>query len=451
MLTMCDGCGDMPGIVAKIQAAVNRVFTSRVLRVSSVVFTGNTLALALSIATSIVLARILGPEPFGLVILAMTSVNVIIEFIDARTGEALIRFMGSAVARGERDEALTFFIVGLGVDALVSAAAVLLALALVPPVVGGHEQGAVLRQLVTIYLLAVPFALLQNTFESIFHTFKRFTLLTALNIGNNLFALLLLLALATQGIAAVTWGYVIAAVSLFVMQAAAGTLILVRQLRGARGQHYRAVWRQFWPFAFHTSAMGSLKAVASNMDVLLLGALRPVSEVTFYKLARSTVSLMALPVAPVSTVIYPLMNEAAARDDRQRVRYLIKRFMLYGAVISLATALMFLVLIDELVFFIYGADYAPVIPLVYILLIGTVLEIVMGWVRTVALIYSRPQLVTFSGFTAFVFRYSLALPLIYFMGAVGSAVGHTFGIIISVGVNIFYVLPRLRLHGYRLR
>lgn len=430
---------------AQVKKITARVMSSRVLRTSSIVFAGSGLALAVAIATSALLARLLGPGPFGLVILAMTSVNVIGEFLDVRTSEALIRFMGQALARGERDAALTYFAVGLALDGIVAALAVVLVLLVVPPVIGTYENGATLQTLVGIYIISVPFNLLQNTFESAFHTFKRFKLLTALTTIVQVFSLLLLAALATQGITAVTWGYVICAVVSFVLVGGVGAAILFGGLRGARGRAYRAAWRQILPFTFHTSLMGSLKALAVNLDILLLGAMRPAGEVTFFKLARSTVNLMTLPVAPVSTVIYPLLNEAQARGDAARVRYLIGQFMRYSAALAAAITLVFLVALDELVALVYGINYLPVAALVYIMMIGTALEVVMGWVRKAALIYNRPSLVTYSGFASFMLRFTAAVPLIYALGAVGSAIGFTFGVVVSVLVNVVYVLPRLGL------
>jgi O-antigen/teichoic acid export membrane protein len=435
----------MQTLTIRSKQIITRLTGSRVLRAASSVFMGNGLTLGLALVTSALLARLLGPERFGLVILAITSVNVLAEFLDVRTSEALIRFMGNALAREARNEALTFFVIGLIVDSLVALVALLLALLLVPPVLERHEQGILLRQLFSIYVMVIPFSLLKNTFESLFHTFKQFSLLSSLTVINSLLSVALLALLATQGEVAVIGGYLVLEVLSFALLAGYGGTLLFRHLHGARPEHFRTAWKQFLPFTFHTSAMGSLKAVAVNLDILLLGALRPTSEVTFFKLARSAVSLVALPIVPVRTVIYPLMNEANARQDQQQIQYLIRRFILYSGVISLGTALAFGLAAHFLVFLIYGPDYAPVVPLIYILIVGMVLELIMGWVRTTALIYGRPQLVTFSGFISFVARYGFGLPLIYLYGATGSALGQVVGIVASVATNIFYVLPRLGL------
>lgn len=419
--------------------------TSRVLRTSSILLAGNYVTLAIALVTSAILSRALGTENYGLLIFAMTSVNVIVEFMDVRTGEGLIRFMGNALARDERGEALTYFHLGVGIDVLVTVITVVIVLAVVPPLLALHEQGQLLAQLVAIYVLAIPFATLQNNFDSVFITFKKFYLHTVIMLIVSVVNLVALAVLATQGLAALAWGYVItAAISCIAVAAVAGVL-LFRNFRGARTGGYRQYLRRFLPFAFHTSYMGSLKAISVNIDVILLGALRPPSEVAFYKLARSAVSLISVPITPVSTMLYPLINEAWARLDLDRVRYLIVRFMAYSGAISLTLALFFLVTADWLVTLIYGADFLPTALVIRLLLFGVVLESVAGWVRTAAMANNRPQLVTFSGTAAFLTRVALSVPLIFTLGAAGSAIVNNIGVIVSVAINAFYVVPRLGL------
>jgi O-antigen/teichoic acid export membrane protein len=429
----------------QLTSLLRRVAGSRVLRAASTLFAGDTVAMAVSIVTSVILARALGPDQYGLVILAMAAVGLVVQFLDVRTQEALIRFMGRALAQHRPDEALSFFVVGLLLDALVAALTLALVLAVIPPVIGAHQQGEVLRSLALIYALATPFIMIQNTINSIYYTLKRFHLLTAINIGTNLFRLALLAALAAGGVTAVIWGYVIAAVVGFTVSALPALALLRRQVPGARVRGARAAWAQLWPFVIHTSIMGSLKAVAVNVDVLLLGALRSPSEVTFFRIARSVVSLIAMPTTPVNTVIYPLLNEAWARADLRRVSDLIRRFMLFSGAICAVGAVGYLLLLDTMVLLVYGAAYAPVTGIAHILMIGIILEIIMGWVRTAALANGKPALVTFSGTATFAARFALVVPLILVYGAQGSALAFTLAVGVSVLLNVVYVLPRLGL------
>jgi|GEM_PF-837580 len=427
-----------------LRAARNRIFSSRVLRDSSVLLLGNWLNLVIALVTSALLLRILGVHNYGLVALAMTSVKFIIQFVDAQTDEALIRFMGNALAREERDEALTFFYVGLMIDALVALVAFLVAILVVPPVIRTFPDGAALEPLVWVFALTTPFVILQGNFESVFKTFRHFRLNTILTIAVSVISLVLLVTLAaTGGARAVINGYLIVTLLDFALVSGAASWLLFKYLRGARGRDYRRVWRQLTPFVFHTSVMGSLKAITLNLDVLLLGALASVTQVTYFTIARTAINLIAMPVQPVSTVIYPMLNEASAKGNIERVRYLLKRFILLSAVNCLVAGVFFLVFADVLVQAVYGAESLPVAGLIRIMLIGIMLEIVMGWVRRLALVMGKPAPATFSNVASFLFRFVVTIPLIYLSGATGSAIAYDMGVLVSVGINVFYVLPKL--------
>lgn len=430
-----------------IQAALRRIVTSRILRTSSILLIGNYISLGIALVTSAILSRALGTDNYGLLIFAMTTVNVIVDFMDVRTSEGLIRFMGNALARDERGEALTFFYLGVGIDLLVTVVTILIALVVIPALLALYPQRALLTQLIGIYVLSIPFSILQSNFDTVFVTFKRFYLQTVITVIIRLTNLIVLAVLARQGLAPAIWGYVITSTVSFVVVAAVAGILLYRNFKGARPRYSSAYLRQFLPFTFHTSFMGSLKAISLNIDVLLLGALRPPSEVGFYNLARSAISLVSVPIVPVTTILYPSINEAWARLDLNRVRYLIKRYMLYSTVISTSLSLFFLVMAAPLVSFIYGAEFLPAATIIRLLLFGVILESALGWVRMMALVGNRPQLVTFSGTAAFLTRIALSVPLVYWLGANGSAIVNNIGVVVSVIINIFYVIPRLGLRN----
>jgi O-antigen/teichoic acid export membrane protein len=432
-------------MLSSLQPLLKRILASRVLRDSGVIFIGRWVNLALSILTSALVARALGLEQTGLVTLAMASVSIVVQFIDVRTSEALIRFMGNALAREERDEALSYFHIGLLVDVVVAALALVIVLLIVPSLLNGYADRDRLLPLFSIYVLTTPFTILQNTFEAAFTIYRRFRLQTLLDIGMAVLSLVVLVVLSASGMEAVMWGYVGVAVVNLSVTGGVSVWLLRRGLGGAAGGGYRERLRQFMPFALHTSLMGSIKAAAVHFDALLLGGLRGPTDVALFDKARSALSLLSLPVSPVSSVVYPMMNDAWAKGDQKRLRYLIRRFMLFSLVVGLAGAGVFFVAADWLVVLIYGTEFAAAAGLLRIMLIGILLELVMGWVRTVAMVAGRPQLVTYTGLTAIIGRYVAAVPLIGALGAAGAAIGYNLGAGLSVLLNAVFVLPRLHI------
>jgi O-antigen/teichoic acid export membrane protein len=423
----------------------DRFARSRLLRDSSVLLVANWSATALGLLTSIVVARTLGDYTLGQTIIAATLVTTLIHFMDIRTGEGMIRFMGNALVRGERREAVTFFYVGLSADVGLMAATLVLALIAVPLAAGAYDQPDLIRRLAGIYILTIPFATLEESFSAVLNVFKRFNLLAMITILHALARLAILLTLARYGAAAVMWGHVGAAAFSFLLYVITGAWLLVRNLGTLRGQGFTAAWRKFLPFAFHTSLAQSLKSISENVDVLVLGAVRPPNVTSYFDIARNAANLITTPTTPVSTVVYPEMNEAYARGDLKRIRHLMRRYTAGTLAISGAIYAVLALAAGWLVRVLYGPEFLPAAGLIRILGISVVIQSALRLVRPAAMAANRPQIVTYYGLVSIVVRVLLLVPLAVWLGGAGAALAQVITTLLMVNVHLFYVLPRLGL------
>lgn len=409
----------------------------------------NWVTIGLSMVTSFVLARLLGPTNYGLVIIATTIVGTIVNFLDIRVGEGIVRFVGNALAREQRREAMSFFYVGVSADVALMLTTLLVSAIAAPLSARLYPEPDLVRRLVLIYILTIPFSTLEESFTSLINVYKRFNLLASGLIVIGLCRMVTLVLLAPYGIAAVTWGYVIVSAFSFVLWAVIGLWLLISNMGRLEEKvsraDYREAWRQFLPFAFHTSIIASLKAVAANVDVLLLGALRPAAEVSYFNIAHNAATLISIPTVPAISVIYPELNEAWARQDTQRSKSLIRRFSLISLAVGSACWLFLIVTADWLVQLFYGAAYAPVGMLIRILGFGIVLDSVFRWVRPMAMAQNKPQIVTFYSIALILFRIVLLVPFIHYLGATGAALTFDIITVMMALMIVVYAMPRLGL------
>ncbi len=428
----------------------NRVIRNRLVSESSFMFGANLISTGTSMLSSLVLLRVLGADQMGLIVIAMTMINTIVDFMDVRTPEALIKFMGSALSRERPREAMAFFHIGIGVDLGMTLLTVIVILVALPVVINFYPARADLEPLISIFLWSVPFNMLITSASSLLYIFKRFKMHGIIRIVHSLITLVVLVVLAPIGREAVMWGYVINTVIAFALWITAAAWLLRTQFESLRGEDYRPAWREFVPFAFHTSIMASMKAVAGNLDILLLGALRPPSDAAFMKIARSGASLMLLPIAPLTSVLYPLINEAWVKRQIEQVKRYIQQYTLItGAVVGAAIIVVWIAG-EFVVSLIYGVENIPVAWVLKILVIGMAIESLAGWMRLTTLANGKPGLVTFTGFAALMARIVASVPLIYALGAQGAAWAYVISVIVSVSLNIGYVLPRLGIPLNRL-
>jgi len=393
---------------------------------------------------SLFLAKKLGANDYGLMLLSMTIVKGVMNFLDLKSDDAIVRFMGEALAKEQRQEAITFFYVGLIADATIMVATVVILFAAMPLISGIYGSDELLMNLVRIYILSLPFSLLDNLFSTVLVVVKRYYLLAWLVILNSLVTVACVVGLSSLGDVVMTmWGYVLAAVVVFVEQVALGIYVLYREVGTFRGKDFTALWRRFLPFAFHTNLTGYLKAVGSNVDILILGAVRPAAEVSFYKIARSATQLMAIPIGPVSTVIYPSLNEAWAQQNELRARDLIGRFLLFTGTISVVALLGLLILADPAVLLIYGSEFAPTANLIRILAIGSVFAQLNAIAQPVMFAKGRPDLNTYQKLGSSILKLVLSILLIPLLGAIGAGVGFTTTAIIIFMTTVLLIFPAL--------
>lgn len=428
---------------AAFRSLAERLIRSRVARDSSALLTSNWIGQALALATSILLARTLGKDNYGLIIIAIALVNTVMQFLDIRTHEGTIKFMTEALAAGDRQRAMTFFYVALSTDFGLMVATVLAVVIVVPLLIPLYDQPEALRGMAAVYTLTVPLTTLETTFTALPVIFKRFRAYSAFQILNQTVLLAGVIVLRGRGPVAVMWAYVAAAAISFVAWAAFGVRLLRQHFSDFRLGNYRGALREFVPFAFHTTLTEALKTIFTHIDILVLGALRPPGDVALYRIAVSATSLSALFVTPLRPVLYPELTEAWARRELERIRRLLGLWTLYGALISLVSLMGFLVLARWLLGVLYGAEYIPAAPLIVILMVGYLFSNAFLWLRPLTLGAGHPQILTYVTLLTSVLRAGLAVPLIWVYGAAGAAYAFVVTMAVYGLIAVFYALPRL--------
>jgi O-antigen/teichoic acid export membrane protein len=428
-----------------IRTSLARLVYSRIVHDSAALLIADWSTVALGLIASVILARALGSQGYGTLILGAAVVTTLTQFMSIRTGEGLVRFVGGAVARGDRREAISFFYVGVSADALVSVVTLAVALTVIPWWVRAYPASQLLRELALIYTWSIPFATLEGSFSAVCHVFKQFKLYAGLTILIGLFRVAILVVLAPLGLRPVMWGYVAIAAFSFLTWMGAGMWLLGRRVGTWHGSAYRSAARRFASFTFHTGLTASLTAVSKNIDVLVLGAFRPVAEVGFYRIAYSAAGLVAMPVAPVNTVLYPEMTEAWTMENAARVKRLIRQYVLHAAAVTAAIYVFLLVSIGRLVEIFYGVKFHPVANLVRILGVAVLLGGLFHWARQATLAKGKPHLATVYNSAALALRLALLVPFILAFGVAGAAWAYVIVMLFTVVLIRLYVMPRLGL------
>ncbi|MGY1671026.1 lipopolysaccharide biosynthesis protein [Geodermatophilus sp. SYSU D00710] len=320
--------------------------------VSSVAWQGLsfTLGKLFVLAATIVLARILGPEEFGLVSLALVFVGVVEVMADFGVAQALIYHRDSPRSV---DAALAFTVVsGVVLGGLTVVAAPSLAQALGDPAVTDF-----LRVLALSFLLAalgiVPDVLLRRDL-----LFRR---RAAVQLSAN----------ATRGMVSVGLALVgLGAWSLVYGQLAAVTVMSLVAWSRVRYRPDLRWWRLRWPdirpllaFGLPTAGNGLLNTVVLNIDYVVVSHALGATALGYYVLAFRLPEMVVISTFQVlSQVMFPVFSRARGEPERMRRGYLrVWRLQTaYGVVLGCVLA----ALAPYLVPVVFGEEWEPsVFPL----------------------------------------------------------------------------------------
>jgi O-antigen/teichoic acid export membrane protein len=296
---------------------------------------------AVSLATNMLLARLLTPEELGTYVLLFSA--ALVAMLVGMVGQqgAVVRFVSEAIAaerpraaRGAAESSVRMTALGT-----LAAGAVLVALAAVlPPEARRAPMAAVV--LVTVCAIALGVV---NVLAEAFRGLHAYGLGSVL--GPNTYGVVLMLALAALYIAP-TPDHLVGVLGTCAIAALASLGITAAVFRrrmtslgprpAGRTQGLAAVG---WPLMLGYLAMFA----ASQADLWVLGAFRPREEVAAYASAARVVQQLFAPLLVMGVVVAPLIAELRAAGDAQSLARLLRQAALIDlapAVVALAVAVL---------------------------------------------------------------------------------------------------------------
>jgi O-antigen/teichoic acid export membrane protein len=141
----------------------------------------------------------------------------------------------------------------------------------------------------------------------------------------------------------------------------------IRALREERKQLVR--------FVGFTNLAALLKVLQSHLDVLLVGYFLPSTSAGYAQLARWITDAMRFLAGPVNTAAYPEYARLWDKRDAPEIRRVTRSLFGFTTVLAAGALAVVVVGAAPAIRHLAGAEYAPAIPVVYWLAIGTALEI----------------------------------------------------------------------------
>lgn len=311
----------------------------------------------ISFVVSVILARLLLPEEFGLIAMITVFVALGARLMNAGLGSSLIRTKNPT-----QEDYSTVFLFNLGGSIIIYIIIFMLA-----PYIANFYSQDILTNIVRWYAIIY----IINAFSMI-----QLTRLTKL------------MDFKTQMIVAIPSSIISGSVGVYMAYSGYGVWSLVGQALSQSAVStiqlwYWSKWTPSWVFSkekfkyhfnfgYKLTLSGILDTIFTNIYAIIIGKFFPAAQVGFYRRADS---LKQLPITTISSVVakvtYPLFTQI--KDDDLRLKSIYKKIMQLIIFIVAPTLIVLGILAEPLFRFLFTEKWLPAVPYFQILIFSGIL------------------------------------------------------------------------------
>lgn len=378
-----------------------KTIKNRLFRNASWLFGGRTIAGVFSGIQTIIIARILGVDNYGLLALIIAYVDIINNLFDFKVWETATKYIGTFWTNGEREKTLSMikfsYIVDISSGILAFIIAILTAKIASSYVIHSPEA----YTLIWIYSLSLLIDTANSTSDAILRVFNRFKRIAFISSFISLFRLILvsLMLLLGIGISGVLISFILASflgfsIRMWIISKTIGE----NQLTGWWRSDLSLIkedWKGIAWFLGNTSLTGTIKMAKDNfLGILVLGYFSGKEAAAYYKIAKSFVKLMRSIMDPLYEAIYPelvrISSSDTLKDFKRLLKYSTKTLMKF----TIPGATLILIFSDTIINLIYGREYLPASNALRIITVAVVITQLTFLINPALLAIGRPGLRT---------------------------------------------------------
>lgn len=361
-------------------------------------FGGGTASSVFTTLETIVLARMLGLENFGLFSLVVAYVRLLNRFFDFRVWETAVKYVGDYWERGEGDKACSMikfsYIVDISSGILAFFISILLAKFANDLFIRSSEGFA----FIVIYSISLLISTANTTSEAILRVFDKFKNIAFINSFQSFIRLsfVLISLVAGYGVKGVLFAYVATSIFGFVLrQLVVWKLLIDNNLNrwtSAKLVLIKEKLKEISYFMLNTNLIGTLKmANEGHLAILVLGYFAGKEASGLYKVARAVVKVMYRFSGPVNQAIYPnlvrLYNQKSLEKFVSLITYSLKTLMKF----TVPVATICIVFTGFIINIFFGEQYLPATNAMRVIVLAVVIAQLTFWVGPALLAIGKPE------------------------------------------------------------
>ena len=334
---------------------------------------GKFFSILLSVTTSVILARLLHPELYGIYGLIFAFVGLVGIFMNWGGMHAGLTLLAEAYTKKDKQEIkniLTYFTkITLLAICIIGILGIILAPFLTEILYHNSQIGHWARIVLLASFLSIIYSLLIIVLQ-VLREIKQLTVLETLN--KFIYSLLpVAFVLLGWGLAGVVWGHFISAfifliLSIFFYFSLIKKDEFLPSLKQIFLNFRKIKLKKYFKFGFSIAVDKNLSRLISILPVIFLGVFASMQEVGYFKIAFSYIAISSVILEPVSRILIVQLPKSKSYNLQTLKEHFYKT-TLYSGSISILLVIPFIVLAPFLIKLFYGAEYIPSIQLVYYL------------------------------------------------------------------------------------
>lgn len=401
------------------------------------VLIGNGLGAGLGFAASVLIARGLGPEQFGLFSIALVVMAIAYQFSDFGIGTSLVRFFSSHLQHDKARADLTLKIslkMRLFVTAVVFVIGFLSAESLSNNVFGKPELVFLLKLAFVGALGTSLVGYVLSTLQAR-QSFIKFTLVNLLTPFAKLALIgILFLTHKLNLLSAFTTVVTIPFMVLII-----GSLVIPKDFLRARGNEREAV-KELFHYSKWIMVSIVFVTLFGRLDVLMLAYFKDASTVGIYSAAFTLSLIIVLLLSSLVTVLLPRVMTLTTKSQ---LKDYIRKVLKLDAIIIVFLSPLF-VLSKPVIVLLYGPEFVQSFVIFNVLLISFMIVLVTNTTGLVLHSIGKPQVSSYTNIIKSGFNFALNYMLIPLYGALGAAFATLFVYVIAMFLIDGYILNYLR-------
>ena len=340
---------------------------------------GNAVAHPLDLIALALTARVLGPEPFGILVLIQAYVRTLQRLLTFQSWQAIIRFGSGALERRNPEEFQSLIKFGLLLDVGTALTACVLGLLGLQMAGRWFDWSTETVAMASVFCLALPFSL-SDTPTAILRLFDRFNLLAYRQAATS--AVRFVLALGGFLAGAGLWFFVLVAIVVHILGPMLGLVAAWRELRrqgfaGVLRAPLKGVTQRFpgiWGFAWSTNITSSIRMSTQEVDTLLVGGLVDATAAGLYHVAKRMVRVALQLAVNVQQAVYPDVAKLWAKGATQQFGTIVQRTNLLMGAMGCCALLVVIAGGQQIIIWTVGADFRDAsLLLILQMLAGTIM------------------------------------------------------------------------------